>query len=222
MRPHLQRSTNPSHGFYFKPANCLTERFQIGSPVLLVSRYLIQLSYWGDGRRRPAGRSLEKCLLCHRSTINYSNLQMAFNVGWNRKGLSFVRVFAVIGPTRFPIPCTQQVGARGGGGVGVGRKSPRMDGSLPMVLYPCKFSPLLVECEEQTGCHCDKSRCTIEFAVGWCSESHFQEQKLICHLQRQGGIDICWLSPSFLPPFCLRKPLLEYFGNTYVDHWSYH
>ena len=22
---------------------------------------------------------------------------------------------------------------------------------------PCKFSPLLVECEEQTGCHCDKS-----------------------------------------------------------------
>ena len=75
------------------------------------------------GRRRPAGRSLKKCLLCHRSTINYSNLQMAFNVGWNRKGLSFVRVFAVIGPTRFPIPCTQQ---GGGGGGGMGRKSPRM------------------------------------------------------------------------------------------------
>ena len=87
-----------------------------------------KLSYWGEGRRRPAGRSLEKCLLCHRSTINYSNLQMAFNVEWNRKGLSFVRVFAVIGPTRFPIPCTQQVGARGGGngGWGVGRKSPWM------------------------------------------------------------------------------------------------
>ena len=70
-----------------------------------------KLSYWGEGRRRPAGRSLEKCLLCHRSTINYSNLQMAFNVGWNRKGLSFVRVFALIGPTRFPMPCTQQLGA---------------------------------------------------------------------------------------------------------------
>ena len=135
-----------------------------------------KLSYWGEGRRRPAGRSLEKCLLCHRSTINYSNLQMAFNVGWNRKGLSFVRVFAVIGPTRFPIPCTQQVRARGGGwGWGWG-------GSLQGWFFtydrsgccnPCKFSPLLVECEEQTGCHCDKSRCTIEFAVGWCSESHF-------------------------------------------------
>ena len=94
-----------------------------------------KLSYWGEGRRRPAGRSLEKCLLCHRSTINYSNLQMAFNVGWNRKGLSFVRVFAVIGPTRFPIPCTQQVGARGGGGGGGGEevsKDGSKDGSLPM------------------------------------------------------------------------------------------
>ena len=30
-----------------------------------------------------------------------------------------------------------------------------------------------------------------------------------------------WLSPSFLPPFCLRKPLLEHFASTYVDHWSY-
>ena len=79
------------------------------------------------GRREKAtgGRSLEKCLLCHRSTINYSNLKMAFNVGWHRKGLSFVRVFAVIGPTRFPIPCTQQVGARGG-------KEVSKDGSLPM------------------------------------------------------------------------------------------
>ena len=30
-----------------------------------------------------------------------------------------------------------------------------------------------------------------------------------------------WLSPSFLSPFCLRKPLLEHFASTYVDHWSY-
>ena len=58
---------------------------------------------------------------------------MAFNVEWNRKGLSFVRVFAVIGPTRFPIPCTQQVGARGGGEWGLGGgKEVSMDGSLPM------------------------------------------------------------------------------------------
>ena len=57
---------------------------------------------------------------------------MAFNVGWHRKGLSFVRVFAVIGPTRFPIPCTQQVGARGGGGGGGGGEEVSKDGSLPM------------------------------------------------------------------------------------------
>ena len=55
---------------------------------------------------------------------------MAFNVGWNRKGLSFVRVFAVIGPTRCPIPCTQQVGAGVVGG-GDGEEVSK-DGSLPM------------------------------------------------------------------------------------------
>ena len=55
----------------------------------------ITLSYWGEGRRRPAGQRLETCLLCRRSTINYTNLQMGFNVEWNRKGSSFVRGFAV-------------------------------------------------------------------------------------------------------------------------------
>ena len=33
-----------------------------------------ELSYWGEGRRRSAARSPET------STINYTNLQMAFNV----------------------------------------------------------------------------------------------------------------------------------------------
>ena len=50
---------------------------------------------------------LEICFLCHRSTLNYTNLQMAFNEEWNRKGWSFCTgILAVISPTRFPIPWT--------------------------------------------------------------------------------------------------------------------
>ena len=40
-------------------------------------------------RRRPVGRSLEIRFLCHRSTLNYTNLQMAFNEEWKRKRSSF-------------------------------------------------------------------------------------------------------------------------------------
>ena len=35
------------------------------------------------------GRSLEIRFLCHRSTLNYTNLQMAFNEEWNGKRSSF-------------------------------------------------------------------------------------------------------------------------------------
>ena len=38
MRPHLQRSTNPSQRFILSPRTVLLKI--IGSPVLLVSRYL--------------------------------------------------------------------------------------------------------------------------------------------------------------------------------------
>ena len=48
-------------------------------------------------RRRPVGRSLEICFLCHRSTLNYTNLQMAFNEEWNGKRSSFCTgILAVI------------------------------------------------------------------------------------------------------------------------------
>ena len=39
---------------------------------------------------------------------------------------------------------------------------------------------------------------------------HSTEHLISC-LQREGGMDIYWWSPSFLPPFCLRRPLLEHF-----------
>ena len=43
------------------------------------------------------GRSLEICFLCHRSTLNYTNLQMAFNEEWNGKRSSFCTgILAVI------------------------------------------------------------------------------------------------------------------------------
>ena len=43
------------------------------------------------------GRSLEIRFLCHRSTLNYTNLQMAFNEEWNGKRSSFCTgILAVI------------------------------------------------------------------------------------------------------------------------------
>ena len=43
------------------------------------------------------GRSLEICFLCQRSTLNYTNLQMAFNEEWNGKRSSFCTgILAVI------------------------------------------------------------------------------------------------------------------------------
>ena len=48
-------------------------------------------------RRRPVGQSLEIYFLCHRSTLNYTNLQMAFNEEWNGKRSSFCTgILAVI------------------------------------------------------------------------------------------------------------------------------
>ena len=40
-------------------------------------------------RRRLVGQSLEICFLWHLSTLNYTNLQMAFNKEWNGKRSSF-------------------------------------------------------------------------------------------------------------------------------------
>ena len=43
------------------------------------------------------GRSLEICFLCHRSTLDYTNLQMAFNKEWNGKRSSLCTgILAVI------------------------------------------------------------------------------------------------------------------------------
>ena len=48
-------------------------------------------------RRRLVGRSLEICFLWHLSTLNYTNLQMAFNEEWNGKRSSFCTgILAVI------------------------------------------------------------------------------------------------------------------------------
>ena len=94
----------------------MTLRDQIRSdPGRICSRVIAwdQALWWGTGefwnkrsqkkgrvellRRRPVGRSLEICFLCHRSTLNYTNLQMAFNEEWNGKRSSFCTgILAVI------------------------------------------------------------------------------------------------------------------------------
>ena len=83
-------------------------RDQIRSdPGRICSRVIAwdQALWWGTGefeikgankkrrvkllRRRSVGRSLKICFLSHRSILNYTNLQMAFNEEWNRKRSSF-------------------------------------------------------------------------------------------------------------------------------------
>ena len=68
----------------------MTLRDQIRSdPGIICSRAIL--------RRRPVGRTLEICFLCHRSIRNYTNLQMAFNEEWNGKRSSFCTgILAVI------------------------------------------------------------------------------------------------------------------------------
>ena len=49
-------------------------------------------------RRLPVGRTLEICFLCHRSTLNYTNLQMDFNEEWNGKRSSFSKGMVAVIP----------------------------------------------------------------------------------------------------------------------------
>ena len=73
---------------------------------------------------------------------------------------------------------------------------------------PCRFLPLSGEDGKRTDCRYDEFRCTIEFAVDWCRQLHYQEPWLTSLSQRWGRIDVSELSPSFLLHFSLRWPLL--------------